>query len=549
VVIVSRTMRHHLAVLALLACAAPAALRAQSLPVGDPLEDYVRVLSDAGRAGPGSFVIRPLGLDSALASVGADSTHPWRERVRLRSLARYGSLTAGLADPEMHLFENTAYPWGTDDGAVWAGKGATIEWTAGGFVRWGPLTLQLRPSLIWDQNAAFPLAAVNKSRRSIYGNPWHPQPGLANSIDLPQRFGPDPFWTLDAGQSSIRADWHWASAGFGTENLWWGPGIRNAILMSNNAPGFPHAFVATNRPVDIGFARFEAQWIWGRLQQSKYFDTTDTLTRRFVTGAVFDIQPKALPGLYLGATRLFYENIPDGGLGTKEYFLVFEGMFKANLATPSDPSGNDRRDQILSVFARWALPAGGFEAYVEWARNDHSWNLRDFLMEPEHSQGYTVGFQKVNALGGGRLLRINGELTHLEKDLTQVLRATPSFYAHTRVLQGFTQDGQVVGAGVGPGGDEQYLGADLFARWGRAGIFLQRVVNDNDAAYVWSLAHACDFYCHDVSLTLGGSALVFRGSFDLGASLAYTKELNRDLQQGNDVRNLNLRMTARWHVP
>ena len=33
------------------------------------------------------------------------------------------------------------------------------------------------------------------------------------------------------------------SFGFSNENLWWGPSIRNSIMMSNHARGFKHIYI------------------------------------------------------------------------------------------------------------------------------------------------------------------------------------------------------------------------------------------------------------------------------------------------------------------
>ena len=80
--------------------------------------------------------------------------------------------------------------------------------------------------------------------------------------------------------------------------------------------------------------------------------------------------PKPFPGLYLGASRLFYRYTPQGGLSFGEYLLVFQGPTKRSQTTPTNPLGDDVRDQMFSLFARWLFPESGFEAYVEWAKND-----------------------------------------------------------------------------------------------------------------------------------------------------------------------------------
>ena len=54
-------------------------------------------------------------------------------------------------------------------------------------------------------------------------------------------------------------------AGLSTENLWLGPGLRNSILLTNNAPGFPHLFLGTSKPVDIYIGSLDVLALWGQL--------------------------------------------------------------------------------------------------------------------------------------------------------------------------------------------------------------------------------------------------------------------------------------------
>jgi len=178
-----------------------------------------------------------------------------------------------------------------------------------------------------------------------------------------------------------------AEVGFGTGSPRWGPGIRNSIVMSNNAPGFPHALLGMGEPLRVGIGRIEARWIWGRFQESDWFDPAASRDRRFITGLVATFAPDALEGLTLGLTRVFYVLVPDGGVPLGDYFAVFRGVRKKTFITPENPTGDDEHDQMISLFGRWVLAASGFEVYGERARNDHSFELRDFLLEPEHSQG------------------------------------------------------------------------------------------------------------------------------------------------------------------
>ena len=54
---------------------------------------------------------------------------------------------------------------------------------------------------------------------------------------MPEKFGNQQHNRLLLGQSSISLNWKALSIGFSNENIWWGPSIRNSIMMSNHAEG------------------------------------------------------------------------------------------------------------------------------------------------------------------------------------------------------------------------------------------------------------------------------------------------------------------------
>ena len=540
---VARSMRpagRRLAEVLVVAIALSPSLAAQALDVGDPVEDYLRLLQISGDARLGSFTLRPAvsrGDQEGLLTEG----HIWASRRILPLDARAAPAGPARLEPveaRLRMFVNTRHPVAQNDGAVWQGKGLTTALDVGTGFAWRGLRVAIKPTLIHAQNSDFALAPVTVEGMPEYAYPWR-------RIDLPQRFGPDPTWRIDPGQSEVRLSGFGVTGGFTTRSLWWGPGIRSAIVMSNNAAGVPHAFLGTRGPRDIGIGTLEVSWIWGRLKQSEWFDPAVANDRRFLTGLVVAYSPSFLSGLSLGVTRAFYGAVPEGGLPLSDLFLVIQGVRKEGLVTPDNPTGDDETDQLASLFGRWVLAESGFEVYGEWSRNDHSGSFEDFLLEPEHSQGYTLGLQKAVELSNGNRVALRGELTHLEREATFRLRPNPVYYSHHIVTQGYTHRGEVLGAGIGPGGIQQHVGMDLYAGWGRAGAFLQRRVHDNDAFYAWAAENGASFDRHDVSFDVGAHALAFLGDFDLGASLTFTRELNRYFF-GPDVTNLNLGLTARW---
>ena len=472
-----------------------------------------------------------------------DGDHPWSDHLAWAADTSGRPPLLTIVAPQLRAFANSRFPVGRNDGVVWQGRGLTTAFDVGAALRWGVVIFEARPTFLFTQNASQDLAPVQLPGMPAYAYPWR-------IIDWPQQFGPSAFWTLDPGQSEVRIDTRGLSLGFGTKNLWWGPAIENPVVMSNNAGGFPHGFLGTDGPLGIGVGELEARWIWGRLGQSEWFDPS-ARDDRFITGIVATYSPSFLRGLSLGLTRVFYVLVPESGLPLGDYFAVFQGVRKKTLITPDNPTGDDQHDQLLSLFGRWVLEEGGFEVYGEWARTDHAWELRDFLLEPEYSQAYTLGLQKAIAVMGDGLVALRGELTHLERNATAFLRGgDPVYYVHHIVTQGYTHRGQIIGAGIGPGGNAQSLALDLYEPWGRVGTWLERQVHDNDAYYELaqdpSSGFSTPYCCHDVSFHWGTHALWFKGDFDLGAGMIITREMNRYFF-GLDLWNLNLSLSAKWH--
>ena len=154
----------------------------QRVPVGDPLEDYIRVLQATDRADLAPLSIRPLSLDR-VRSMGTEHVHPWNRYSSTREDPQ--GVWYVLPEPEARTYWNSDHPVVRADGAVWQGKGGTFELAARATVGYGPVTVALHPSFILNQNDEFEIAAVPTGASiSAFGGPWY-----GGAIDRPQRFG------------------------------------------------------------------------------------------------------------------------------------------------------------------------------------------------------------------------------------------------------------------------------------------------------------------------------------------------------------------------
>ena len=348
-----------------------------------------------------------------------------------------------------------------NDGGMIPAKGYQSLVSAGFFANAGPLSVQIRPEYVFAGNAAF------REFSSLIG-----------SADLPVRFGKDPYSRLSWGQSSIRLNFNPVSVGLSNENLWWGPGKQNSILMSNTAPGFKHLTLNTIRPVKTPIGSIEAQIIAGRLEESGYKAGLPE-DWRYLSGMVLSYQPRWLPGLFLGLTRSFqtYNEDMDDSLG--DYLPFLQAFQKINT-----DEGTKRRDQVTSIFARWLLTGSRAEVYFEYGKNDHAWNTRDFLMSPEHSRAYTLGMTKLIPYKGrnDEYIHLGIELTHMEQSIDRILREAGEWYTHHEVFHGYTNRGEVLGAGIGPGGNFQSMNVSWVKGLKQIGFQLERYEHNGDLA-------------------------------------------------------------------
>lgn len=511
-------------------------LAEEAVVVGSEAEVYLRVLQVAGQAPAYPWSSRAFSRREVEGMLPA-AAHPWSARARGGAAGASG---AGLLRPAARATYNSAFPYGYNDGAAWAGRGVTAEVRAGVSARWGALSLRVEPVVFWAQNEAFDLLANGDSVRLVYADGRAPR-----AIDLPQRFGPDSYTRIDPGESTLRVDAGRVAAGVSTASLHWGPASDHPIILGNNAGGFPHAFLGTAAPVNVGLGRLHGRVVWGTLQQSEWsaMEAGGHGSRRYATGFVAVFTPRGLPGLELGGTRFFHDPWPAGGLQARDLFKAFEGITKSSL--DSTGVGPDERgavdNQLASAFVRWLLPSAGLEVYGEFGREDHNWDLLDLALEPDHASGYLLGFRKVWSGGPARLVSLRGEVLNTQPSHLMHVRVQQQFYAHAFTRQGHTLRGQALGSAFGYGGGAAVLGVDVYRPWGRWSLAWTRGrIADRSDYWQTGVRDERDI---DVVHSLSADALLFSRGVELTAGATATTELNRHFDR--DAFNLNLRLGVR----
>ena len=409
-----------------------------------------------------------------------------RENAPDSSFSVRGGWHRRLVPPNVRLTWNSAIPFEGNDGALWAGRGASTSITGGMSLSRRTmgrrLDVVLAPVITHSRNSPFPTRAGRDPKRSAFSSPWY----TGNvSADLPLRFGDLPLTTLGLGQSSITLTSKRYAVGLSAANEWWGPAIRNTLLLSSNAAGIPRLFAQTSQPLRTRFGAFDGRVFVGGLTESPYFDGDERNDVRAVSGLLVTYRPVIDSGLTLGLSRIV---VAPGRSVAAVIVHPFDGQLpQERSGIGADTAGSEERfprsDHLISFFARWVFPQSGFETYAEWARTEMPSSLRALLEAPQHTQGYTLGLQWAKARANASHLRVQGEITYLEQ--TQAFANVPTldYYTGRAAIQGFTERGQVLGAAIGPGASSQFIGADWMANRWQAGAFAGRERTENDALY------------------------------------------------------------------
>ena len=432
-----------------------------SIPVGfTDIDELIRDLQLAGKLAPNdALTIRPF-------YTNADITYNKILKIIDEDIENNNQL---VAKPNLNISLlpinftqkiTTRYPYGWNDGAFSLSKGYQFLVGGGIYFQWHKLKIQLRPEYVQT--------ATGNYETNAY---WGTVTPSSKKI-MP-------------GQSNIRFDLGSFTIGASTENMWWGPGIYNSMLMNNNAPGFLHYSINSNRPIITAIGSIQLQLQAGFLQKdsSQGYENKRLQTaildknKRFYNSISISYQPKFLKNVYLGLTRTFqnYTQLQSSNNNgfVYNYVPVFVAFFKK---TYSDDTV--KRDQIASVSAKWILPKEKVEIYFEFGFNDAKQNFRDLMMDMAHSSGYVWGFKKLKYLKNTQYINLNVEIARLAQTTSYLHRNAGNWYEHGGISEGYTNLNQIMGGGSGFGNNMQALALGYNSGWNKVGIIFQHILQN-----------------------------------------------------------------------
>ena len=460
---------------------------------------------------------------------------------------------------------NSNHPYNRNNGTMIPNKGYQHIISPGFFLKLGPLSIKIKPEHHYSENKIFP-----GFWEGHYPEIWAKRYELWNHIDMPEMHGNKRHNETYLGQSSVRLNWKNISIGISNENIWWGPSIRNGIMMSNHARGFRHITLNTVKPIKTFFGNIEWQIITGRLENSGYTppmtdyeyggrklyipkvnQRANTNDWRYLQGLIISYSPKIIDGLSFGFIRWAqaYSALVEGKYwwmeGEPTYFLAFKNLFRKN---DKYENFEAQIDQAAGIFMKWIWHDSNAEIYAEFHHNDSKQNIRDLILDSDHSRAATVGIQKIFNIRNSSYL-FNWEWTQMEQTASRLIRNAGSWYEHPYIFHGYTNRGEVLGSSIGPGSNSHYISLSKVKFNERIGIGFEVIDNDNDFFHV-AFSSAEDFrrYWKDINFHLNFQKK-FK-NFSMTSNLVFIKSLNYQWEiddkalpyyhPGNDVNNLHL---------
>lgn len=512
----------------------------QVLPINEIKEEQLRIQQLLQGSKISSFSNRPVWnhiYDEYMneATSGLQSGF-WTRPIEHSQYDLGYSFKAGVYMPGVRITSNSTVPYGDNNEAAWYGRGLNTEFTGGFWVTSDYVTATFRPQISLHENREFEtprFVPTNEVMQQRYV-----AEGISDIIDMPYRFGPTSFSTTSPGYTSLRVHYDAFEAGYSNEPLQWGANVKYPLLMSNNAPGMEHFFLGTRHPFEIPYiGSVEFKWVNAFPKDSDYFDQPDPYQKdRYMGGINLVYSPSFIRNLHLGFARVVHTYLDDDGLSGRDMGMIFDPFYLKNFV---QKRGNLRdvkpRNHLNSIFGRWVWPESRIEIFAEFFREDFAWDSRDLLMEPRHNSGYAFGAVKLLRAPLADFYKLHIEFTNMTPGYLQEVRPQNYYYTHDEIRQGHTNRGQVLGAGIGPGSNSQFVSVDGYFPIGRLGIFFRRLADNNHFHYQYDRSlnrpeefrrGYGDYWRNRTDLTVGGRGLVKIHDFLLTAELSWTKLFN-----------------------
>ena len=497
-------------------------------------------------------------LSDSVWTIDEDENHPWTnnnlgntkaffefdsQNANFFTKGIYNGLKVKLFGPDWFNSINTNHPYGQNDGALWQGVGYNTSFSTGLRLEAFGFEATFKPLVTFSQNKAFSF------QPGVYGSEY--SYFWSGNIDLVQRYGNTSFWQYDWGDSEIRYTWYTFTIGFGTQSIWLGPAQLNPMLSSNNAGTFPKFDFGLRKTdiyipfTNIKLGKLESRiWI-GQLTESQYFNNDGVIDKNLFNGFNISFSPAFWEDLTIGTTKVC---VTRWGNNFWKYINPFYD--------DNDVDGIGE-DQKGSFYLDILIPDHIFEFYAEVGFDDYTRGMNAFA-NPFHTWIFSLGLNKGFNIGKENkyALKFYSEFNFFEMSQDFQLQWNyMGFYSHGKITEGYTQNGQIIGAGSGYFGNNQLVGLQFIYPKGNFDLFVQRNVPDTNYTYnkaVYGSASSLvdsDWIVHETFFTIGIKGNYFvTDSLILNAEIDYTEIYHPAYIHYTQTRNFRFVLGLKYNL-
>lgn len=382
---------------------------------------------------------------------------------------------------------NSLLPISFNDGNFFPSRGWQERYSLGFNIKFAFLEINYQPEKIITENKPQNYFAGD------IGNYWARYYQLVrNNIDDFRAVGfGKRIDTTTLGQSYLSLNFGKISTGVSNQNIWWGPGIRNSLIFTNTASGFKHLFINTNKPLQTPIGNVEFSAIIGKLDSTRFEDPDDALMRNIWDGGIIkknnvsrtikaitiNFQPSILKNFYIGyafSTQFYSDQLNQFD---SPYTLYSKDKLKMDLGV---------------LMFRFSLPKYQAEFYGELGQPEKAaWPWKFF--GDSIRTGFIFGIRKFVPLRNKNFLfEFSSEFTQLalmnprlifNKDPRADGPQFNSWYTSPIIRQGYSNDGQLMGANIGPGSTSQMFGIALRYKKSRLSLKIEKIAYNYDFYY------------------------------------------------------------------
>jgi len=231
----------------------------------------------------------------------------------------------------------------------------------------------------------------------------------------------------------------------GRDHLWWGPGRRGSLLLTNNAEPFDLVKLSNPDPVLLPWllrylGPVQATWFWTELEKDRI------ISRANLTGLRIDFKPT--PNWEVGLARV----IQFGGAGRPG--LLSKGLKDLVSGTNADVTDTDTENSLAAIDlvwrVRWPRPA---VLYYEFGGEDEAKLLSTLPFVSSIGQLMGVYLPEV----------VPGVPVDLRFEYFNNIQDTiPLWYRHGVYRTGYTYRGKILGHPFGGDAEAWSVRLDLF---------------------------------------------------------------------------------------